>query len=146
MLLVVLALATVAVVAVAVLAVLREARRLAESPTPAVYDPDDALDWVVRHIDAGVAATLSVEDLRQLLDLQVQYFRLKAASGNGSSAQTPGAVIFGGAETVDYILERAAAIGSVFTAEQVHAVVETHLTYLKVIGAVGPPAAGPTEG
>ena len=42
-----------------------------------------------------------------------------------------------GIETVSYILEQAAARGAVFTPEQVHAVVETQLAYLRAIGAVG---------
>jgi hypothetical protein len=38
---------------------------------------------------------------------------------------------------VSYILEHAAQRGSVFTVEEVHAVVETQLAYLRSIGAVG---------
>ena len=58
-------------------------------------------------------------------------------SQNGSSANPVGPVVIGGSETVSYILEQAAAQGTVFTAEQVHAVVETQLAYLRAIGAVG---------
>ena len=43
----------------------------------------------------------------------------------------------GGSETVSYILEQATARGAEFTSEQVHAVVETQLAYLRAIGAVG---------
>ena len=46
-------------------------------------------------------------------------------------------MVIGGSETVSYILEQAAAKGNDFTAEQVHAVVETQLAYLRAIGAVG---------
>jgi hypothetical protein len=61
--------------------------------------------------------------------------------------------VVGGAETIDYILERAAATGEAYLPEQIHAVVETQLTYLRAIGAVGapagpddtPPGAGPPE-
>ena len=38
---------------------------------------------------------------------------------------------------MSYILEQAAAMGVDFTPEQVHAVVETQLAYLRAIGAVG---------
>ena len=38
---------------------------------------------------------------------------------------------------MSYILEQAAARGEAFTPEQVHAVVETQLAYLRAIGAVG---------
>ena len=43
----------------------------------------------------------------------------------------------GGAETVDYIVSRSAATGEAYIPEQVHAVVETQLAYLRAIGAVG---------
>ena len=48
----------------------------------------------------------------------------------------------GGVETVEYILERARNTGEAYLPEQVHAVIETQLAYLRAIGAVGPPADG----
>ena len=53
--------------------------------------------------------------------------------------------MFGTGETVDYILERAAATGEAYLPEQVDGVVECQLAYLRFIGAVGR-AAGPDEG
>ncbi len=131
------ALAVGLVLLIAALAILRETHRLAALPPRPVFDLDEALDWVVQHIADEAAATLTVDDVRQILDLQLQYFRAKGVSGNGSSPQVVGPVVIGGSETVSYILEHAAARGSVFTAEQVHAVVETQLAYLRSIGAVG---------
>jgi hypothetical protein len=46
----------------------------------------------------------------------------------------------GGAETVEYILTRASETGEPYLPEQVHAVIETQLEYLREIGAVGPEA------
>ncbi len=40
----------------------------------------------------------------------------------------------------DYILDRARATGEAYLPEQVHAVVDTQLAYLREIGAIGPPA------
>ena len=140
MLVVVVGVVSLLVLAIVVALVLKEAHRLGVEPPEAVYDPVEALDWVVRNVAADIAATLTIDDVRQILDLQVQYLRVRSVSGNGSSAHTPGPIIFGGAETVDYILERAMALGSNFTSEQVYAVVETQLEYLRSIGAVGPPA------
>jgi hypothetical protein len=51
--------------------------------------------------------------------------------------------VVGGAETVDYIVDRAAQSGEAFLPEQVHAVMETQLAYLREIGAVGPKADDP---
>jgi hypothetical protein len=131
------ALAVGVVLLIAALAVLRESRRLAALPPRPIFDLEHALDWVVQHIADDAAATLTLDDVRQILDLQLQYFRAKGVSGNGSSAQPVGPVVIGGSETVSYIIERAAAAGTVYTPEQVHAVVETQLAYLRAIGAVG---------
>jgi hypothetical protein len=122
---------------IAAVAILRESHRLATLPPRPTFDPDAALEWVVQHIADDAAATLTVDDVRVILDLQLQYFKAKGVSQNGSSAHPVGPVVIGGSETVSYILEQAEAKGAVFTAEQVHAVVETQLAYLRAIGAVG---------
>ena len=131
------ALAVGLVLLIAAVAILRESHRLANLPPRPTFDPDAALDWVVQHIADDAAATLTVDDVRVILDLQLQYFKAKGVSQNGSTASPVGPVVIGGSETVSYILERAAAKGNDFTAEQVHAVVETQLAYLRAIGAVG---------
>jgi hypothetical protein len=56
-----------------------------------------------------------------------------------------GAVVVSGAETVDFVLKRAEAVGSPYTPEQVHAVLDAQMTYLEEIGAVGP-VDGPEGG
>jgi hypothetical protein len=131
------ALAVALVLLIAAVAILRESHRLASLPPRPTFDPDAALEWVVQHLADDAAATLTVDDVRVILDLQLRYFKAKGVSQNGSSANPVGPVVVGGSETVSYILEQAAAQGAVFTAEQVHAVVETQLAYLRAIGAVG---------
>ena len=113
---------------------------MAAEPPPPVFDPEEAYDWVVEHLPDIVAATLTPSDVRRILDFQMEYFGRKGVTGNGSSAHPPGDVVVGGAETVDYILERAEATGEAYLPEQVHAVMETQLAYLREIGAVGPQA------
>jgi hypothetical protein len=131
------ALAVGLILLIAALAILRESKRLAALPPRPTFDPDAALDWVVQHIADDAAATLTVDDVKVILDLQLQYFKAKGVSQNGSTSHPVGPVVIGGSETVSYILEQAAARGAVFTPEQVHAVVETQLAYLRAIGAVG---------
>jgi hypothetical protein len=131
------ALAVGLILLIAAVAILRESHRLATLPPRPTFDPDAALEWVVQHLADDAAATLTVDDVRVILDLQLRYFKAKGVSQNGSSANPVGPVVVGGSETVSYILEQAAAQGAVFTAEQVHAVVETQLAYLRAIGAVG---------
>jgi hypothetical protein len=130
------------VIAIAAFVVAREAGRIAKRPPPALFDLDDAFDWVVANVPDDVAATLTPDDVRRILDFQVEYFKRKGVSSNGSTAYPPGTVVIGGAETVDYILERCAETGEAYLPEQVYGVVDTQLQYLRTIGAVGP-AIGP---
>ena len=127
--------------------VVREARRLAQAPPPPLFDLDEALAWVVDHLDDEVAATLTVDDVKRILAFQVEFFRRTGVMANGSSEQLAAAVagddlpatgaVVGGPETVAYIVERSAATGESYLPEQVHPVVECQLAYLAVIGAVG---------
>lgn len=128
------------VVAIAAALVIREAGRIARKPPPALFDLDDAADFVVAHVPDVVAATLTSDDVRRILEFQLEYFEKKGVSGNGSSQQTSGPVVVGGAEAVAYIVERAASTGEPYLPEQVYGVLETQLSYLRSIGAVGPPA------
>ena len=133
-----LAVAIVFVIAAVVIG--REARRLdAVAPNP-TFNLDEAVEWVADNLPFEVSAVLSHDDVRQIIDWNLEYFRSKGVSGNGRSAHTDGPVVVGGAETVEYVLARAQALGSPYTATQVHAVLDAQMTYLEAIGAVGPEA------
>lgn len=128
------------VLAVAGLLVVREAGRLAQEPPPPVFDFDEAFEWVVQELPDDVAATLTADDVRRILEFQLEFFQRKGVTGNGSSAHPPGDVVVGGSETVEYICARSSATGEQYLPVQVHAVIETQLRYLRAIGAVGRPA------
>lgn len=134
------------VVAIGAVLVIREAGRLARTPPPALFDTDDAYDWIVEHLPDDAAATLTPDDVRRILDLQIEFFERHGVSPNGtvSTRDGPdGPVVVGGADEVAYIVDRSAETGEAYIAEQVSAVVETQLAYLRVIGAIGPPAKAP---
>jgi hypothetical protein len=128
------------VIAIAAVFVTREAKRMAEKPPPALFQFEDAVAWVVDHVPDDVAATLTPADVRRILEFQVEFFKRKGVSANGSVAYPPAPVVIGGSETVAYILERAEVTGEPYLPEQVYGVIETQLTYLRAIGAVGPAA------
>ena len=128
------------VFAVAAVVVGREARRLDAEPPRPVFDPDEAVEWVANHLPFEVSAVLSHDDVRQILDWNLQYFRSKGVSGNGSTPHLDAPIVVGGAETVAYVLDRASQTGSDYTPEQVHAVLDAQMSYLEAIGAVGPEA------
>ncbi len=129
-----------AVFAIAAFVIGREAHRLDAVPPRAVFDMDEAVGWVSDHLPYEVSAVLSHGDVRQILDWNLEYFRTKGASGNGSSVHVEGPVVVGGAETVDWVLGRAQAVGTTYSAAQVHAVLDAQMTYLEAIGAIGPEA------
>jgi hypothetical protein len=132
-----------AILLIAGVLIAREAQRLATEPPPPVFRLDEAFDWVVEHVPDEVAATLTPDEVRQILALQVEFLKRKGVAVNGRTPEPRGPVIVGSAETVDYIITRARAEGTEFLPEQVHAVIDTQLAYMRAIGAIGGPAQGP---
>ena len=128
------------VFAIAAVVIGREARRLDSVPHRPVFDMDEAVAWVSDHLPFDVSAVLSHADVRNIIDWNLEYFRSKGVSGNGSSPHLDGPVVVGGAETVDFVLARAQQVGTSYTAAQVHAVLDAQMTYLEAIGAIGPEA------
>lgn len=116
----------------------REARRLAAQPVQRSFNFEDAVAYVCDHVNDEVAAVLTPDDVRQILDWHLEYFRLKGVSSNGSSPHTDAPVVVTGAETVGFVLMKAEAAGTPYTPEQVHAVLDAQMSYLTEIGAVGP--------
>jgi len=134
-----------AVFAIAAIVIGREARRLAAEPVQRTFNYEEAVAWVCDHVSDDVAAVLTPDDVRQILDWHLEYFRLKGLSGNGSGPHLEGTVVVTGAETVGFVLMRAEAAGSPYTPEQVHAVLDAQMGYLTEIGAVGS-LSDPDEG
>ena len=130
---------------VAAVFVVREAGRIARKPPPALFDLDDAYDWVVQQLPDDVAATLTPDDVRRILDFSVEFLQQHGVAGNGSTAGTGGPTVFGAADTVAFICRRAAATGEAYLPEQVRGVVDCQLGYLRAIGAVGPARLAPGE-
>jgi hypothetical protein len=138
------AVALLIVFVIAAVVIGREARRLGNVPPKPVFDFEEAVNWVCRHVSDDVASELTPDDVRQIINWHLEYFRLKGVSSNGHGAQSEGPVVVGGAETVDFVLMRAQSAGSDYTPAQVHAVLDAQMTYLEAIGAIGPvdPPAG----
>ena len=119
--------------------VVREAARLAAEPPPPVYDLEEAYEWVVERLPDIVAATLTPADVRLILDLQTEYLR-----DRGGAVGAEAVAVLGTAAMIDEIVDRAAAAGERFLPEQVAAVVDTQLEYLRDLGAIGPRAEPPS--
>ena len=138
------------VVAIAAVIVVREAGRMTKEPPPVLFSMDEAYEFVVDRLPDIVAATLTPDDVRRILAFQWEYFRQTGVSANGSKLHpTTGvmghAAVVGGHEEIDYILRRCAETGEEYLPEQVEAVVETQLEYLRAIGAMSTPAEPPVD-
>ena len=126
--------------AIAAVVIGREARRLDAEPPRPVFDPDEAVEYVANHLPFDVSAAISHADVKRILAWSLEFFRSKGLSGNGSGPHTASPIIVGGAETVAYVLDKAAQAGADYTPEHVSAVLDAQLAYLEVIGAIGPEA------
>jgi hypothetical protein len=131
----------VVVFAIAAVVIGREARRLDAVPPRPVFDMNEAVAWVAEHLPFEVSAVLSHDDVRSIIDWNLEYFRSKGVSGNGSTPHLDSQVVVGGAETVDWVMAKAEQQGASYTAAQIHAVLDAQMTYLEAIGAIGPEAA-----
>jgi hypothetical protein len=100
---------------------------------------DEAYEWVRRHLDELTASTLTPDEVRTILQYQIDYFTKQGVTQNGEAPNLATDVVIGLSETVAYIVARTKSDGDALLAEQVYPVVETQLAYLRAIGAVGPP-------
>lgn len=136
---VVLSLAVVCLIAAVVVG--REARRLDQEPPPAVFDLDEATQWVATHLPYEVSAVLSFGDVRQILEWNLEFLRAKGMSTGAEALPSDGAVVVGPEELADFVLERARSIHSAYSEDQVAAVLDAQMGYFDAIGAIGPEAA-----
>ena len=139
------AVALAVIFAIAAVVVGREARRLDAVPPPANFDLEEATEWVGNHLPFDVSAALSYDDVRRILEWNLEYLRAKGMSGRGGSATRPlDHVVVDRDELTEFLLSRAGHDGP-YSREQVEAVLDAQLGYFDAIGAIGP-EADPEEG
>ncbi len=128
------------VMAVAAGAIGREARRLDGLPPRAVFDLDEAVQWVADHLPEDVTAQLSYDEVRQILDHSLDHLRELGLAGSTTGEPVEGEVVVDEAEALAAVLDRAEQAGMEVSPHQVQAVLAAQLAYLQAISAVGPPA------
>jgi hypothetical protein len=137
------------VFAIAAVVVGREAHRLDAAPPPATFDLEEATEWVGNHLPFEVSAALSYDDVRRILEWNLDYLRAKGMSGPASGSDGAGSrpldqVVVDREEVADFVLDRAGAVDGPYSREQVDAVLEAQFGYFDAIGAIGP-EAGPED-
>jgi hypothetical protein len=129
MALVLIVLAAAAVFVIAAVVIGREARRLDDQAPRPVFDMDEAVTWVAERLPFEVAARLSHDDVRTILERSLQHLPI------------------GGQDRMvadDEMVAQVQAAGGDWTDAEVWAVVDLESTYLEAIGAIGfpPPERG----
>ena len=122
------ALAALVVFVIAAVVIGRETRRLAEDSPRPVFDVDEAVEWIGDRLPFEVSASLSHDDVRQILRWSLDHL-----------AVTPGEeVLVVDEEALAYVQVRARDGGFDWTEGEIQAVLDGQLAYLEAIGAVGP--------
>ena len=133
--------AVAVVFGIAAVVIGREARRLDAEPAQATFDLEEATLWVGNHLPFAVSAELSFDDVRRILEWNLDYLRAKGLSAaGGRMPRVADEVVVGRDEVARYVLEQASRAGSGYSENQVEAVLEAQFGYFDAIGAVGPQA------
>lgn len=134
------ALAVLGVVVLALVVVGRETFRLRTSARPAVFDLEEAVDFIVDRLDESVAGRLTLDDVRWILRADVDL--LEQATDDPDA---DGPEVVDEDDAVARILQRADAEDRDLEDADIAAVLDGRSAYLEAIGAVGPQVAGPED-
>jgi hypothetical protein len=141
-------LAALLVAAIGLVAVGAATGRLAAEPPRSVFDLDEAVEHVSDRLPPDATATLTFDDVRQLLTWQVEYLEGKGVAGRSDhslEARPSGPLVTEDDESVAYVLGRAGDAGVELDDVLVAEVLDAGLGYLVAIGAIGAPVPGPVD-
>ncbi len=143
MAIVLLVIAAIVVFVIAAVVIGREARRLDAVSPRTIYDVDEAVVYVCDRVPLESQARLTPDEVRQLLRIHMGRLHALGLQPEDVSDRRQDIAVPTFLEEVDevaYVIGGAEANALEVTDEDVAQVVEAHLAYLDVIGAVGPPA------
>jgi hypothetical protein len=141
---VILVLAALVVFAIAAVTIGREARRLDAVAPRATYDLDEAVEYVAENLPPDSQARLTHDEVRQLLRLHMAQLRehgLQPAAPLDHVQDIDEQVVVDETDAAGYLIGRVEAAHLPIEDVDVVRVVDAHLAYFDLIGAVGPPAS-----
>lgn len=137
-------LSAVCVFLIAALTIGREARRLDALAPRAVYEIEQAAEFVAERLPGTTQSRLTMEELAQLLVLHMNWLHSKGLLPEGvidRKQDIDDEVIISEESLIGYLLGEAERAGvEILDDVDVVSVTEVHLQYFEAIGAVGPPA------
>ena len=130
-----------AVILIALVAVGKAVAELETERSPAVYDLNDAAEWIAQRLPDEVTARISFEDLKMLLRWHLDWFQeAGVASRHGEELATDQVRVDGAVAphdaAIDAIVARSLAVGGPEAVDAV-CVLDLQMKYLTAIGAVG---------
>ncbi len=137
--------AVVAVVLLALLVVGRETASLAAQPKQALFDVDEAVDFVADQLPFEVSARISYDDVRALVRFHLEHVAAAGAPAERWNAGRSRLVIVDDEEGAEVLMRRAIEHGLELGPDDIAAVLAAELAYFEAIGAVGPPVPEPLE-
>lgn len=129
----------IVVVGIGLVVLGRETARLSAVARPAVFEVDEAVDWIADRLPAAVQARISHDDVRWVLLADVDLLEEATAEDGHDEPDGEDHVVDEDA-AVARILARADRSGRDLADEDVVAVLDARSAYLEAIGAVGPAA------
>jgi hypothetical protein len=135
----------VVVVLLALLVVGRETASLAAQPKQAIFDVDEAVDFVADQLPFEVSARISYDDVRALVRFHLEHLAAAGAPSERWNAGRSRLVIVDDEEGAEVLMRRAIESGLDLAPDDVAAVLAAELAYFEAIGAVGPPVPEPLE-
>jgi hypothetical protein len=142
-----LVLSGVIVFVIAAVTIGREARRLdLVQPNPTV-DIDEAVEWIAERLPPIAQAQLSHDDVRVIVNWQLEFFNQQGVSPAASPAELTLAessaldadpVVVEDVDSLAFVLTRAEQGGYDIEPDFANDVLELHLVYLRELGAAAP--------
>jgi hypothetical protein len=137
--------AVVLVAVIALVAVGREAFTMASQPKQALFDVDEAVDFVADSIPDEISARITYDDVRALVRWHLEHLAAVGTPANRWDAGRSRLVVVDDEEGAEVLMTRAIESGLDLTPDDVAAVLAAELAYFEAIGAVGPPVPEPLE-
>jgi len=134
------AVAVVAVVIIGFVVVGRETSIQAARARPAVFELEEAVDFIADALPEDVASRISHDDVRWILQRDVDLLEEATTEGAGEGIR-----VVGEDQAIARILGAAEAADRDLSDGDIVAVLEARLGYLDAIGAIGPEVHGPDE-
>ncbi len=128
---------------IALVAVGRETFTLASQPRQALFDVEEAVDFVADRLPADITARISYDDVRALVRFHLDHLASLGTPTDRSGAGRGRLVVVDDEDSVAVLMTRAVESGLDLTPDEVAAVLAAELAYVDAIGAVGPRVAEP---